>query len=337
MELLSLLYPHSLSLAVSMKRRDKRHYPADSLKTPRFTGPFTFARLPHVREPEGLDAAFIGAPFDGGVVFRSGARFGPSAVRQGSLLLRLYNPALGVKPFDILEIADMGDITVVPSSLERTYENISDAIRKLLQARVTPVVCGGDHSITLPILREIKSVHGKIALIHFDSHLDTVDSHFSLRYTHGTVFRRALEEGLIEGDRSVHAGIRGGLFSEDEIKRAEEEGFTVISMDDIDRIGAHKVAASIAKRVGDYPCYVSFDIDACDPAYAPGTGTPEVGGLTSREALLLVRGLTGLRLVGFDLVEVSPQYDHGEITAILAANLIYEFMSLLALSKIKRG
>ncbi len=314
----------------------KRYYPADSLRTPRFTGPYTFARLPYAREPEGLDAVFVGIPFDGGVVFRSGARFGPSAVRSGSLLLRLYNPALRVRPFDVLEVADMGDVAVVPSSLERTYEIISGEISSVLKAGVTPLVCGGDHSITLPILREIGKLHGKVALIHFDSHLDLIETHLGQRYTHGTVFRRALEEGLIDPERSSHIGIRGSLFDEDELLGAEGAGFTVVTMDQIEGLGVERVARDTVRRVGDTPCYVSFDIDAIDPAYAPGTGTPEVGGLTSREALRLVRGLGGLNFVGFDLVEVSPPYDHGEITAMLAANILYEFISLLALAKQKR-
>ncbi len=317
-------------------RMNKRYYPADSLKTPRFTGPITFARLPYTRDPAGLDAAFIGIPFDGGVVFRSGTRLGPLAVRNGSLLLRLYNPALHVKPFEVLEVADMGDVAVVPNSLERTYENISQEISAVLKAGVTPVVCGGDHSITLPLLREVSKIHGKIALIHFDSHLDLVESHFGQRYTHGTVFRRALEEGLIDPEHSAHVGIRGSLFSEDEVLEAEMAGFRVVMMDELERVGVEAVVRDLVRRVEGWPCYVSFDIDVCDPAYAPGTGTPEVGGLTSREALSMVRGLKGLRFVGFDLVEVSPPYDHGEITAILAANILYEFISLLAWWKQKK-
>ncbi|MEM4152432.1 MAG: agmatinase [Nitrososphaerota archaeon] len=311
----------------------RKFYPADSLVSPRFTGPYTFARLPHSRDLEGVDTLFIGIPFDGGVVFRPGTRFGPAAVRQASLLLRLYNPYLKVKPFDILNVADFGDISVVPSSIESTYQKISETVGTVIDSGVTPLVCGGDHSISLPVLKEVSRRHGRLSLIHIDAHLDMVDQHFSQKYTHGTVFRRAYEEGLIDPSRSVHVGIRGSLFSEDEISETESLGFDVITMDSIEKRGIETVCGEIRRKVGEGATYLSFDIDACDPAYAPGTGTPEVGGLTSREALKLLRGLASLEFVGFDLVEVSPPYDYGEITAVLAANLIYEFISLLALSK----
>ncbi len=311
----------------------KRFYPADSLKSPRFTGPYTFARLPHTRDLDGVDTLFIGVPFDGGVVFRPGARFGPAAVRQASLLLRLYNPYLRVKPFDVLNVADYGDINIVPSSVESTYQAISHELEAVHRRRITPVVCGGDHSITLPLLREASKAYGKLALIHIDAHLDMVDQHFSQKYTHGTVFRRAYEEGLIDPHSSVHVGIRGSLFSEDEISETESLGFQVITMRSIEEMGIEAVCDQIRRRVGGGVAYLSFDIDACDPSCAPGTGTPEIGGLSSREALRLLHGLAGLEFVGFDLVEVSPPYDHGEITAFLAANIIYEFLSLKALTK----
>lgn len=311
----------------------KRFYPIDSLKSPRFTGPYTFARLPHTRDLEGVDAVFIGIPFDGGVIFRPGARLGPAAVRQASLLLRLYNPYLKVKPFDVLNVADYGDINTVPSSVESTYQSVSRELKLVYERGITPLACGGDHSITLPLLREASKTYGKLALIHVDAHLDMVDQHFSQKYTHGTVFRRAYEEGLIDPHRSVHVGIRGSLYSEDEISEAESLGFQVITMRSVEERGLEAVCREIRRRVGGGAAYLSFDIDACDPSCAPGTGTPEVGGFTSREALRLLHGLAGLEFVGFDLVEVAPPYDHGEITAILAANLIYEFISLKALTK----
>lgn len=282
---------------------------------------------------EGVDALFIGVPFDGGVVFRPGARFGPAAVRQASLLLRLYNPYLKVKPFDVLNVADYGDISTVPSSIESTYQSISRELSAIHERRITPLVCGGDHSITLPLLREASKAYGRLALIHVDAHLDMVEQHFSQKYTHGTVFRRAFEEGLVDPHRSVHVGIRGSLFSEDEISETESLGFKVITMETIEERGVVGVSSEIKRRVGGGAVYLSFDIDACDPSCAPGTGTPEVGGLSSREALRLLYGLAGLEFVGFDLVEIAPPYDHGEITAFLAANIIYEFLSLKALRK----
>ncbi len=309
----------------------KRFYPADSLKSPRFTGPYTFARLPHSRELEVLDAVFVGVPFDGGVVFRPGARFGPSAVRQASLLLRLYNPYLKVKPFDVLNVADYGDVVVAPSSIEGTYQRISDEFNKILREDVSPIVCGGDHSITLPILREVSVKYGKIHVIHIDAHLDMVDSHFSQKYTHGTVFRRALEEDLIETEGSVHIGIRGSLFSERELSEALDLGFKVFTMTNVEEKGLEAICREIKAALSGKNTYLSLDIDACDPSCAPGTGTPEIGGFTPREILKLIHGLSGLNIVACDLVEVSPPYDHGEITAFLAANLIFEMLSLVAL------
>jgi len=311
----------------------RRFYPADSLSSPRFTGPFTFARLPHSRELESLDAVFVGVPFDGGVVFRAGARFGPSAVRQSSLLLRLYNPALGVNPFDVLNVADYGDVNVVPGDIEVTYTRIAEELGVILDRGVTPLVCGGDHSITLPILRQVSERCGEVSVIHIDAHLDMVESHFSQRYTHGTVFRRALDEGLIDPESSAHLAIRGSLFSDAEILEARRMGFKLFTMEELEERGISAVCRELVGMLEGRPVYISFDIDSCDPSYAPGTGTPEVGGLTSREALRLLRGLAGLSIAGFDLVEVAPPYDHGEITSILAANLIFEALSLIAIKR----
>lgn len=315
-------------------RGPKKYYPADSTLTPRFTGPYTFARLPHSRELDELDAVFVGIPFDGGVVFRPGARFGPAAVRQASLLLRLYNPYLKVRPFDVLNVADYGDVGTIPNSIEKTFQRISEEVGAILERGVFPLTCGGDHSITLPILRELVKRHGRVHIIHVDAHLDMVDAHFTQKYTHGTVFRRAVEENLIETDGSVHIGIRGSLFSENEIKEALNYGFKVYTMKEIEERGINDVSREIKESLSGKKVYLTFDIDACDPSFAPGTGTPEVGGLSSREAIKLLHGLAGLKFVGFDLVEVSPPYDHGEITAILAANLIYEFLSLKALMNV---
>lgn len=314
----------------------KRFYPADSLESPRFTGPFTFARLPYSRDLEDLDAVFLGIPFDGGVVFRPGARFGPAAVRQASLLLRLYNPYLKVRPFDILNVADYGDISVVPNSIEMTYQRISEEVGRILDADVTPIICGGDHSITLPILRAFSKKYGEVNLIHVDAHLDMVDSHFSHKFTHGTVFKRAIEEKLIAPENSVHIAIRGSLFSEHELMEARDLGFKVITMTEIEEKGLDPICREIKYGLMRKKVYLSFDIDACDPSCAPGTGTPEIGGLTPREALRLIHSFEGIDLIGFDMVEVSPLYDHGEITAFLASNLIFEMLSLLALKNLRR-
>ena len=306
--------------------------PVDSTKSPRFAGVSTFARLPHSKDLEGVDAVFIGVPFDDATTFRPGARFGPKAVREASLLLRQYNPALNVKPFDVLNVLDYGDVDVVPGYIEDTYSRVEQEFARLAEHGVTPLACGGDHSITLPILRALSKKHGRLSLIHIDAHHDCWDEYFGRKYNHGTVFRRALEEGLIDPGHSIHIGLRGPLFSEHDYEDVRRMGFHIATMQEIRENGLDAVVRRV-KTIVKAPAYLSFDIDACDPSVAPGTGTPEVGGLLSHEALELVRGLAGMRIVGFDLVEVSPPYDHAGITALLAANLLYEFLSLTALAQ----
>ena len=302
----------------------------DSLKSPRFSQVTTFARLPNIKTLEGVKAAFVGIPFDDGTTFRTGPRFGPRAVREASRLLRPYNPVLDVKPFQALGMIDYGDVDIVPGYIEDTYERIESALSPLFSAHVVPAVCGGDHSITLPILRAAKRVRGEaLSLIHFDAHSDCWDSYFGRKYNHGTTFKRALDENLIDPGRSIHVGLRGSLYESNDLTDLSEMGFSVITMPDFAQIGSEETLRRI-RQTSTGAAYLSLDIDGVDPAFAPGTGTPEVGGFTSREVLALIRGLVGANLIGFDVVEVSPPYDNAELTALLAANLLYELASVVA-------
>jgi len=303
--------------------------PLDASESPRFAQPSTFMRLPHSRDLGRLDTAIVGIPFDGGTSYRSGTRFGPREIRAQSSLIRPYNPVLRVSPFEVRQAADYGDVDVVPVSIAATYARIEAEIDTLLTHRVFPVAIGGDHSVTLPILRAVAKRHGPVGLIHIDAHPDTWGDYMGEKHFHGTPFRRAVEEGLIEPSRAIQVGMRGSWRGEDDFDFQERHGMTVVPIGEVKARGV----ASVVERwraTARGPVYVSFDIDSVDPAYAPGTGTPEVGGLTSYEALGLVRGLCGIDTVGFDLVEVSPPYDGpGQITALLAANLVYEFLSTL--------
>jgi len=306
------------------------HQPRPSFQSPRFAQPATFMRLPHVEDPRGLDVAIVGVPFDGGTSYRPGARLGPREIRAQSSLIRSYSYFLKVAPFDRLNVADVGDIDAPPVSIEKAYEAIEARIGAIADAGARPLVVGGDHSISLPVLRALARRHGPLALVQFDSHIDTWDEYFGGKYFHGTPFRRAIEEGVIEGRRFVQVGIRGPMYGEEDFEFHREHGITMI---DVDQLKARGVAAAVQeiRRVISGPAYMTFDIDAVDPAFAPGTGTPEVGGLTSHEAQQLVRGLAGLPLVGGDVVEVAPPFDGpGHITALLAANLMFEFLCALA-------
>jgi agmatinase len=307
--------------------------PRDPFRSPRFGQPATFMLLPHLRDPAGLDVALLGIPYDGGTSYRTGARYGPRHVREQSSLIRPWNPVLEVSPFEKLRVADYGDVDVVPISIEDTFAVIEREIDRLAGANVIPLSVGGDHSITLPILRALARRHGQLGLVHFDAHPDTWDEYFGSKYFHGTTFRRAVEEGLIAGGRVVQIGIRGPLYGADDFDFHRQHGLEAIR---IDALREHDTAWVIERlqRLGSGPVYCSFDIDAVDPAYAPATGTPEVGGLTSYEALTLVRALRRLDLVGADVVEVSPPYDGpGQITSLLAANLLFELLSVFALRK----
>lgn len=307
--------------------------PIDAFRSPRFAQVPTFMRLPHHRDPRDLDVALVGIPYDGGTSYRSGARFGPREIRVQSAMIRPWHPVLQVAPFERLRVADYGDIDISPVSIERTYEIIEKEIAEVLAAGAIPVAVGGDHSISLPLLRVVARRHGPVGLVHFDSHPDTWDEYFGSRYFHGTMFRRAVEERLIDPARTIQLAIRGPLYAAGDFDFQATHRMEVIRVETIKERGVAWVAERFLRLKGG-KVYCSFDIDAVDPAFAPGTGTPEVGGLTSYEALSLVRALRGLDLVGFDLVEVAPQYDSpGQITALLAANLLFEFVCLLALAR----
>jgi len=302
----------------------------DATKVPRYGGPATFAKLPRIDEVTRADAAVVGVPFDSGVTYRPGARFGPSHIREASRLLRPYNPALDVSPFASLQVVDAGDFAVNPFSIDQAIPDIERGARGLLERVPHLLTLGGDHTIALPLLRAFAAAHGPVAVVHFDAHLDTWDTYFGASYTHGTPFRRASEEGLLDRSGSVHVGIRGPLFSDADLDQDSGLGFSVISAPEADDLGVAGMVQRIADRVGDRAAYVSVDIDVLDPAHAPGTGTPEAGGLTSRELLGVLRSFARLNLIGADIVEVAPSYDHAQITGIAAAHVGYELLSALA-------
>jgi agmatinase len=306
--------------------------PVDATRVPRYAGPPTFARLPRLDEVARADVAVLGVPFDSGVSYRPGARFGPGHVRASSKLLRPYNPALDAFPFGGQQVADAGDVGVNPFDLQEAIATIDRAVSDLRAEGARLLTIGGDHTIALPLLRATAALFGPLALVHFDAHLDTWDTYFGAPYTHGTPFRRAVEEGLLDLDCSVHVGVRGPLYGRDDLADDARLGFAAISTVEIARDGVDAAAARIEERVAGRATYVSIDIDVLDPAHAPGTGTPEPGGLTTRELQMLLRGLAGLRLVGGDVVEVSPPYDHAELTALSAANIVYELLAIFALS-----
>lgn len=302
----------------------------DGMRSPRYAGFPTFARLPRREDVPEFDIAVLGIPFDAGVTYRPGARFGPSAIRAASRLLRPYNPAQDISPFEAAQVVDAGDVVANPFDIPEALDAISAAATELIGPGRPLIALGGDHTISLPLLRALHAAHGPVALVHFDAHLDTWDTYFGAPCTHGTPFRRASEEGLIAKGHSAHVGIRGSLYDRRDLLDDAELGFTCIHARDLDTIGVPGVVDRIRTRVGDLPVHVSIDIDVLDPAFAPGTGTPEAGGLTSRELLAILRGMSDLRLVGADIVEVAPAYDHAEVTAVAAAHLAYDLLSLLA-------
>ena len=310
---------------------EQRVGPVNAALTPRWAGPATFARLPRTDQVEHTDVAVVGVPFDSGVSYRSGARFGPNHVRESSRLLRPYNPAQNHSPFANLQVADAGDIVGNPFDIPEAIDSIETAAKELMGESTKVVAIGGDHTIALPLLRAAHSRHGKVALLHFDAHLDTWDTYFGAEYTHGTPFRRAFEEGIIDTDAVMHVGTRGPLYGTQDLEDDARFGFEIVSSADVMRSGVDAVVAALRERVGDRPLYISLDIDVLDPAHAPGTGTPEAGGITSREVLEILRGLRGLDVVACDVVEVSPAYDHAELTGIAAAHVVYELISLISL------
>ncbi|PSK93796.1 agmatinase [Murinocardiopsis flavida] len=305
--------------------------PTDSSLVPRFAGPATFARLPRIDQVPHTDIAVVGVPFDTGVSYRPGARFGPAAIREASRLLRPYHPALDVSPFAAAQVADAGDIAVNPYSIGDAVEALDAAASGFAGSGTRLVTLGGDHTIALPLLRSLHRRHGPVALLHFDAHLDTWDSYFGEPYTHGTPFRRAVEEGLLDTEAISHVGIRGPLYGRADLAADRRFGFGIVTAADVLRKGVDEITDALRARIGSRPLYVSVDIDVLDPAHAPGTGTPEAGGLTSRELLEILRGLAGCALVGADVVEVAPAYDHAQITATAAAHLAYDLISVLTL------
>jgi guanidinobutyrase len=295
----------------------------------RFSGPNTFMRLPSANDLDGLDVAILGVPMDIGTSWRSGTRFGPKEVRTQSAMIRPYNLQTGAAPFDSLQIADIGDLAINTFSLSDSLRIIADSYDAILKYDVAPIAIGGDHSITLPILRSMAKRYGPVALVHVDAHADVNDEMFGERETHGTVFRRAYEEGLIRPEKTYQVGLRGSGYASTDFTEAADWGFQQFPAHELWHKSLSHLGAEIRRDIGDVPTYISYDIDSLDPAFAPGTGTPEIGGLTTPQALELIRALKGLNVIGCDLVEVSPQYDTTGNTALTAANLLFELLCIL--------
>ncbi|WP_350346922.1 agmatinase [Agromyces sp. G08B096] len=304
--------------------------PVDASVNPRYSGIATFARLPRIEDVPTADLAIVGIPFDTGVSYRPGARFGPSHVRESSRLLRPYNPAQDVSPFAAAQVVDAGDIPVNPFDLGEAVREVEVAATELGERAQRLVAIGGDHTLALPLLRAVTKRHGPVAVLHFDAHLDTWDTYFGAPITHGTPFRRASEEGLIDLTASCHMGTRGPLYSKQDLEDDERLGFAIVSSEYVEEHGVEAGIRRMLDRLGDRPVYVSIDIDVLDPSHAPGTGTPEAGGLTSRELLRMLRSLRSVNLVGADVVEVAPAYDHAQVTGIAASHVVYELVCLMA-------
>ncbi len=315
-----------------MNQREIKN-PSTAFASPRFCNTGNFMRLDRVEDAQGLDFAIYGIPFDTACSYRVGARFGPQAIRNISVMMKTNHPIHEVNLMDYLVGADLGDVNVVPGYIHPTYARIEEFVTEILKAGAVPIALGGDHSVTLGELRAIHEAHGKVSLIHFDSHADINYEVFGEKYNHGTPFRRAIEEGLIDPYKSVQIGMRGSLYDAGEFKLAKELGLTLIPTHTVREIGIEKTIEKIYEVVGENKAFLTFDIDFFDPAYAPATGTPEVGGYTSLEGLQFIRGLKDINFVGMDLVEVAPPYDIAEITSLLAANVIFEFLALLALQR----
>lgn len=302
----------------------------DASKAPRYAGLSTFARLPRIEDVPTTDIAIVGVPFDSGVSYRPGARFGPEHVRASSRLLRPYNPAQEFAGWDAVQVADAGDIAANPYDLAEAVDQIYEGIHELRARTKRVITVGGDHTIAYPSLKEVSERHGPVAVLHFDAHLDTWDTYFGQPLTHGTPFRRASEDGFIDKTASMHVGIRGPLYGKEDLEDDHRLGFAIVTSEYIEEEGVAAAIDRVRERIGDKPLYISVDIDILDPAHAPGTGTPEAGGLTSRELLRMLRALTDLNIVGADVVEVAPAYDHAQITGVAAAHVVYELMTAMA-------
>ncbi len=311
--------------------RDKRFQPVDAAIVPRFASIATFMRLPLAASAEGLDIALVGIPWDGGTTNRAGARHGPREMRSQSTLMRRVHHVSGVGPFDRARIADVGDTPVNPFDIMAALQGIEGAISAIVNAGAVPIAAGGDHLTTLPMMRAVARKHGPLGLIHFDAHSDTNDAYFgNNRFTHGTPFRRAIEEGVLDGKRAVQIGIRGSIYDPREHDWARAQGIRVIYMEECMARGPAEIMAEAKTIAGSGATYISFDIDCLDPAFAPGTGTPEIGGFTTREAQAMLRMLDGVKIVGADVVEVAPPFDVGGITALAGATMMFELLCLIA-------
>lgn len=293
---------------------------------PRFAGPATMMRLPSQDTADGLDACFVGVPLDIGTSNRAGARFGPRQIRAESAMIRPYNMASKMSPFDSLQVADLGDVALNTFNLEKSVGIIEQAYGEILKHEVSPFSLGGDHTIVLPILRAMAGKHGPVGLIHVDAHADINDEMFGEKIAHGTPFRRAVEENLLEPSRVVQIGLRGTGYSDDDFDWSRNQGFRVVQAEECWHKSLSPLMEEVRKQMGEGPVYISFDIDGLDPSFAPGTGTVEIGGLTSIQGLEIIRGCAGLNVIGGDLVEVSPPYDPSGNTALLGANLLYEML-----------
>jgi agmatinase len=306
--------------------------PLDAQVIPRFAGIRTYMRAPHVTDLRGVDVAVYGIPFDTATSYRTGARFGPEAIRSASALIRPYHPAHDVNVVEKLSIVDYGDLPVSPGDVERTYRQVEEALAPVVDAGIFPAALGGDHSITLAELRVLATKHGPLALVQLDAHADTWEEYFGQRYFHGTTFKRAAEEGVLAPNASVQAGMRGSVYAADDLEGARELGFTVLTNDELRALSPEDYGDLVREKIGDRPVFMSFDIDFLDPAFAPGTGTPEVAGFSTAEAVAFLRALRGINLVGCDVVEVAPSYDSpGQPTAVAASNVMFELLALRAL------
>ncbi len=317
-------------------KKDPRFQPVDASVTPRFAGIATFMRTERHDVSKDLDIALVGVPFDIGVNYRAGARQGPSAVREASRLIRRVHNVSGIAPYDICNVADVGDAPVNPIDLHRSIAMIEEFFARIHAAGALPLSIGGDHTVPLPILRALAK-DGPVGIFHIDSHADTLDTLADTKINHATTFRRGVEEGLIDPKRTIQIGLRGSRFSPDDIKWGQDAGFTCITFEDYEEMGRAAVIKKIHEVLGNGPTYMTIDIDGIDPAWAPGTGVPEIGGLTPREVQVMVRSLQGKHLVGGDICEVAPCYDPTGITAVTAANLMWEMLCVLADSKARRG
>ena len=312
--------------------------PINAAVIPRYAGAGTYARLPRLDQVQNADIKIIGVPFDTGVSYRPGARFGANHVRESSRLIRPYNPATDTSPFAQSQVVDAGDLAVNPFNINEAIETIQDEALELTADGSSLVTIGGDHTIALPLLRAASQRAGApVAMLHFDAHLDTWDTYFGAEYTHGTPFRRAVEEGILDTEAICHVGTRGPLYGKKDLEDDKRFGFGIVTSSDVYYQGVREIVDKLRMRIGNRPLYISVDIDVLDPAHAPGTGTPEAGGITSRELLEILRGLRGLNIVGADIVEVAPAYDHAELTGVAASHVTYDLISLISDFRANQG